>query len=248
MTRKKPNILIFDIETSPNIVYSWAVGQKINIGHENIIEERQVICIAYKWSGQSRTHALKWDPRKTHDKDKVMLREFSKIYNSADMVVAHNGDNFDIKWINARILYHGLPPLSVVKQCDTLKEFRRTFKLNSNRLDYVSKFLGYDGKSVMSFSDWINVMNGSRDALTKMVKYCKKDVIELDLIFQQTRPYIKDGNIHQAVKSDRGACPSCGSLNAVNKHGFYYTKIGKFQKYRCQECFHNWRDGRQVKG
>ena len=37
--------LFFDIETSPNIGYFWRAGYKLNIGADNIIEERKIICI-----------------------------------------------------------------------------------------------------------------------------------------------------------------------------------------------------------
>ena len=40
--------LFFDIETSPNIVYSWRTGYNLTITTENIITERAIICISYK--------------------------------------------------------------------------------------------------------------------------------------------------------------------------------------------------------
>ena len=39
--------LYFDCETSPNIVYSWRIGYKIELSHDSIIEERRIICISY---------------------------------------------------------------------------------------------------------------------------------------------------------------------------------------------------------
>lgn len=241
-----PKILIYDLETSPNVVYSWRTGYKLTIGHDNIIEERQIICIAYKWSGEKQIKCLRWDPRKKHDKDKKMLSQFLDVLAEADAVVAHNGDNFDMKWIRGRVLFHGLPPTPVVKQIDTLKEVRRMFNLNSNRLDYVAKFLGNEGKSPMSFSDWKDVMAGSKKALDKMVKYCKQDVEELDRVFIKLRPYVTAPNIHQAVQQDRDACPSCGEHDN-HKYGIFYTNASRFQKYKCNSCGHVWRDTRQMK-
>ncbi|MCK4518170.1 ribonuclease H-like domain-containing protein, partial [Candidatus Babeliales bacterium] len=228
MTKKsdnEPKILILDIETSPNVVYCWKTGFKLNISPDSIIEERQIICIAYKWSGGKKAKVLTWDPKKKHDKDKQLLKDFTKVYAEADMVVAHNGDSFDMKWIRGRILFHKLKPLPMVKQCDTLKDFRRMFGLNSNKLDYIAKFLGYEGKKTMKFQDWKDTMAGSAKALKKMADYCKQDVEEVDSIFLESRPYIDNGNIYQAIKHDRSGCPSCGN-EKTQKYGAYRTKAG----------------------
>ena len=41
--------LYLDIETSPNIGMFWESGYKKNISYDNIIKERAIICICYKW-------------------------------------------------------------------------------------------------------------------------------------------------------------------------------------------------------
>jgi len=91
--------LFFDIEVSPNIGLFWQSGYKLNIGHDSIIKERAIICICYKWENQKTVHSLKWDEKQN---DKQILKQFIKIIDSADEVVGHNGDNFDIKWIRTR--------------------------------------------------------------------------------------------------------------------------------------------------
>ena len=40
-----PRILIYDIETSYNIVKSWRVGYQLNINPSDILSERKIICI-----------------------------------------------------------------------------------------------------------------------------------------------------------------------------------------------------------
>lgn len=243
---REPRILVVDIETSPNVGLFWSSGHKIAVGPENILEERQVICIAFKWLGHKSTHSLVWDYKKGNKRDKQMLAEFSKVYAAADAVVAHNGDNFDIKWLKTRILYHKLPPLAETTQIDTLKEYRKNFKFNSNRLDYVAKFLGQEGKNPMSFEDWKLVMKGNAAATRKMVKYCKKDVELLADLYERTRPYLKDHGIMRGFLGDRDVCPNCGGSNNI-KHGDRVTKTGRYQRYQCQDCSHVWKDTRQKK-
>ena len=48
----KPKRLFYDIETSYNIVKSWRIGYNINLNMEDIIQERAIITIAYKWEGE----------------------------------------------------------------------------------------------------------------------------------------------------------------------------------------------------
>jgi hypothetical protein len=51
--------LFYDIETSPNIGLFWQSGYKLNIDHSNIIQERAIICICWKWEGQKEVHCKK---------------------------------------------------------------------------------------------------------------------------------------------------------------------------------------------
>jgi len=53
--------LFFDIETSFNIGFFWRAGWKQTISPENIIEERKVICVSYKWEDDDKVHTLTWD-------------------------------------------------------------------------------------------------------------------------------------------------------------------------------------------
>ena len=57
----KPKRLFYDIETSYNIVKSWRIGYNINLNMEDIIQERAIITIAYKWEGKEDVTVLSWD-------------------------------------------------------------------------------------------------------------------------------------------------------------------------------------------
>lgn len=247
MTSNTPRILVYDIETSPNVAYVWKTGYQITVTPESIIDERQIICICYKWLGEKKVYSLQWNPKGGKAKDKQLLKEFAKVYAQADATVAHNGDAFDTKWVRGRMLFHNLDPLPPLKQIDTLKECRRAFNLNSNKLDYISKLLGFEGKQKMSYSDWVSIMNGSMTALNKMVKYCKQDVVELENVYISTRKYFDNHGMAQAKQANKDVCPQCGNLDRQQKYGIYYTKSGAYQKYKCMSCTSIWRDSRQLK-
>ena len=48
--------LFFDIETSPNIGFFWQSGYKLQVPYTNIIKERAIICICYKWENDKKVN------------------------------------------------------------------------------------------------------------------------------------------------------------------------------------------------
>jgi len=89
--------LFFDIETSFNIGIFWRSGYNLTIQPDDIIKERAIICVSWKWEGKDEVHNLTWDKNQC---DKKLLKDFVKILNQADEIVAHNGDRFDIKKVS----------------------------------------------------------------------------------------------------------------------------------------------------
>ena len=65
----------------------------------------------------------------------------------------------------------------------TLKLSRSKFKFNSNKLDYIAKYLGMGEKIKTEFGLWKDiVLNKDKDAMAKMVKYCQQDVRLLEKV------------------------------------------------------------------
>lgn len=178
---RKIRRLFLDLETSPNIGTFWRCGYKLNIDHANIIKERAIICIGWKWEGDDEVHCWSWD--KNQD-DKELLQRFIEILNDADEIVAHNATRFDWPWLRTRALFHGLPPIPEVKVVDTLTWAKRKFQFNSNRLDYIAKFLGLGGKIKTGFDLWkAVVLQNDLKALADMMRYCQKDVTLLEQVW-----------------------------------------------------------------
>lgn len=228
--------LFFDIETSPNIVYSWNIGYNLNISYENILTERAVICICYKWEHENTVHSLVWD----RGNDKQLLIEFAEILNSADEVVAHNGDRYDIKWFRTRCIKYGISVTPYITSIDTLKEAKKYFRFNSNRLDYIGQFLGVGKKAETGgFDLWKSIVSqNNKKSLLVMVNYCKQDVLLLEKVFNKFNKYIKHKShipMYYNVDS-RGNCPNCGSTK-LNKAKLRVSVAGRYtQQYLCKGC------------
>jgi DNA polymerase elongation subunit (family B) len=170
--------LYFDIEVSPNVVYSWGLG-KTYLTHESIISERAVICVCYKWAGDDKVHSLSWN----NGDDKALLANFAKVINSADEIVTQNGDSFDVKWLRTRCLYHDIDMSPKFNSIDTLKMAKAGFRFNSNKLDYMGSYLGLGKKIKTDFDLWKQIhLNNSKEAMNKMVEYCKEDVRLLERV------------------------------------------------------------------
>lgn len=235
METPKRRRLFFDIETSPNIGFFWQSGYKLQVPYTNIIKERAIICICYKWEYEEQVHFLHWDKKQC---DKKMLEKFIKIVNKADELVGHNGDKYDLAWIRTRALYHGLPMFPNYTTIDTLKQARGKFKFNSNRLDYIANFLGLGSKLETGFNLWKDiVLDKSQEALDKMIEYCQNDVVILQKVYEHLSGYVPH-KVHYGVVlyDDRNSCPNCGSKNIIiNKHKVT-AKGYKQVQYHCKEC------------
>jgi DNA polymerase elongation subunit (family B)/DNA-directed RNA polymerase subunit RPC12/RpoP len=235
MLKTKRRRLYFDIEVSANVGLFWQSGYKLQIGTENIIKERAVICICYKWEDDKDVYYLQWDKKQC---DKNLLQEFINVANEADELVGHNGDKFDLSWIRTRCLLHKIDMFPTYNTIDTLKIARSKFRFNSNRLDYIGKFLGLGQKNHTSFDLWKDIMlKNCPIAMNTMIDYCIQDVVLLEKVHKALNNHIP-AKTHYGVifGGDRGSCPECGSEEVV-KNNRRVTASGLIKiQYKCKIC------------
>jgi predicted RNA-binding Zn-ribbon protein involved in translation (DUF1610 family) len=228
--------LFFDLETSPNIVWTYAIGHKIGINHGQIIQERAIVCGCWKWQDEDEVHSITWTKGKD---DKRIIKAITPVIEKADEVVAHNGDRFDIKWLRTRAFLHRLPFPAYIKSIDTLKKARGKFLFNSNRLDYISKVTGGHGKLEYGGQSTLNkiYLDNDQEALSKYVEYCKVDVIELQRIYELMQDYIEpDTHVGVMKGNERYSCPKCGSCN-IKRQGKRVYKTGTVRyRMKCKDC------------
>lgn len=235
--------LYLDIETSPCVGWFWRTG-KTNLGAHQILEPGKIICVSYRFDdwkpGQVET--LTWD---YNQNDKTLLKMLSKVVKKADLVVAHNGDNFDVKWLNARVAYHKLPEMDIQSTEDTYKMIRRKLYLPSYKLDYLCKYFGLNQKLATTNNLWQEVtFKNNRKALKAMVEYCENDVLVLAELDHRVSDYV-DHKLNRSLFVEAGTCPHCAS-NELVKDGFKYTRVGKYQRYQCKRCHRKSRAGQNL--
>lgn len=235
MFPSKLKVLIFDIETAPSLGWVWGKFEQDVISFE---QHWYILSFAAKWLGSNKiiNYALPDFPgySKNKENDKQLVEKLWSLMDEADIIIAHNGDKFDIKKSNARFLVHGLNPPSPYKTIDTLKIARKYFAFDSNRLDDLGKILGVGEKvSTGGFKLWEECMQGNKKAWAKMKKYNKQDVLLLEKVYLRLRSWLK---LHPRVTEESAdVCHCCGSYN-VQRRGYNYTKCNKFHRYFCKDC------------
>lgn len=244
-------ILIFDIETAPNLAYVWGKYEQNVIDYE---KEWYMLSFAYKWLGEKTVHVKSLPDYKLYGKDKTndkaLVVELHKLFNEADVIIAHNGDQFDIKKSNARFLVHGLTAPSSYKTIDTKKVAKRYFNFNSNKLDDLGNILGLGRKvDTGGFELWLGCMSGDMKSWAKMCKYNKQDVVLLEAVYLRLRGWITGHPNLNVTEGTLSNCPNCHS-ERLHARGYAVTRVNKYQRWQCQDCG-AWSKGtliKQVKG
>ena len=234
----EPRVLLFDIEVTPNLGTFW--DPLINggyINHENIVEERYVICISWKWLGEQRVHSASILTHPSKQKgvpDAGVLRKFHGEWEKADAVIAHNGDKFDVPWIKTRLMLLPLKPLKPLMQIDTRKLAKR-MKFNSNALNYLGRFLSLGQKIKTDLDLWHRVRAGEKKAVEEMVTYNREDVRLLERFYLKIRPHVPSV-VNRALWSAADiACPSCGS-SEMQARGKGHNRVTAYHRFQCMAC------------
>lgn len=234
-------ILIFDLETSPAI--SATFGRfKINLGQDNIIAEgNRILCAGYKWLGQEETHIVHVVDQSLYEQDDLpVVLALWEAFEQADAVIAHNCKAFDFPMLQARVAYHGLPPLPTVKVLDTLIMAKKVMRLPSNRLDGIAAYFGLDRKGDSGgIKTWIDYMTGDPEAIEIMHKYCIQDVDVLEQVYLRLRSFGHAGSEFNAAhyhEDNEMRCHICGSTDIESTGRSVFTAVSEFAEHRCNHC------------
>ena len=235
-----PKILLIDIETSPIVGYTWGMYETDVL---SVVEPVKVICCAYKWLGEKSVTVKALCDYSGYRggvvDDKKLIRDLWKVLEEADVVIAHNGDSFDMKILNTRFLAHGLTAPSTFKTIDTKKVAKKYFRFGNNSLNELGKYLKQGQKAETGgFDTWLDCMNGCKPAWDRMKRYNIQDIKLLERVYLQLRPFIGNHpnlNLFGGKAISEKACTNCTSTNTTRR-GFSITKAGRHQRYQCNDC------------
>lgn len=234
----KAKILLYDLETS-YIEYRGFSLYPNSIPHENITKDWFILSFSYKWLFEDEIKSFYLTPEEClAGNDERIVKELWKLFDEAQLTVAHNNSRFDNRKSNARFLKWDLKLPSYYKIIDTLVQSRKMFALTSNRLDYIATYLGLEGKLENTKGLWHKVMAGDSEAMKQMVEYNEQDVRLLEEVYLKLRPYFRGAqNIGIYVADDVATCPTCGSENLDWDEGSeYVTQVNRYKAFRCKCC------------
>jgi len=232
-----PKILLLDIETTPLEAYVFQMSVwKANINTDAVISEWFMLTWSAKWLLSPEVMSMRLTPDEVaHEDDSRIATVLWDLLNEADIVIAHNGDRFDIPNMNTRFILAGLGPTTPFQTIDTLLVARKQFGFTHNSLNALAKQFGFPVKIETNFALWKRCKNGDRDALMEMEVYNRHDVEILEEVYLKLRPWIKSHpNVGLYMEASTEVCPNCGS-DHIATIGHYYTQVGKYEALRC-EC------------
>jgi DNA polymerase III epsilon subunit-like protein len=229
-------ILYLDLESTPILGYVWRAYEDSLL---DIKKDYGLLCFAYAWGDEPVTIVSL-----RSNTERQVVKKLWELFNEADVIVAHNGDKFDIKMSNALFIRYNLKPPSPYKTVDTLKLARRYFKFTKNNLDFLSMSLLGEGKHATDKSLWFKCMAGDVEAFKQMELYCSNDVSLLRRLHHKIKSWHTGNPNSNLYQGTSHACSACGKR--TQKRGFMYTRVGKYQRHQCTTCGH-WDKGEKIK-
>lgn len=180
-------ILVFDVETAPLQVLCWGLWNQ-NISLEMVQKDSSILSWSAKWLGQKEVMYMDTRGQKDVRNDKRIVKELYKLLNEADIILTQNGDSFDVKVLNARLVYYDIDPPSSFESIDTLKIARKKFRFISNKLQYMTGNLCTENvklshKKFPGMSLWIECLKDNIQAWKEMESYNKADVLSLEELY-----------------------------------------------------------------
>lgn len=241
-------ILILDIETKPPLLYAWPPLYDLHAGVEQVQERGRMICFAAKWLGQKKVmfHS------EYKDGFEDMVQVCRDLLDEADLVVHFNGQSFDEKHMATEIWLLKAPLPSPFQRWDLKTLVQKNFRLDSNKLAYVSRVLDIGEKlKHEGWALWQGWIDGDPKYIRIMERYNRKDVTLTEELLLEVWDYLPVRIPNPLEDAETGVvqdlCPYCGSDHR-EKRGFHYTTVSKYQRYRCLDCGRYYRDTKRLAG
>ena len=237
--KNKVRITTLDIETHPGKVLMYGTTYEPVIVKQ--LEFESILSISYK-ENDNPTKYIGLNTIKGYKRgdknDKNLLIEISKVLRHADVLVGQNIDDFDIKKIKERLMFHRLPALPEITVIDIKKLHKQVSKLPNNKLDTISQFHGHGGKlSHEGVGLFIRCGEGDEKAWKLNEKYNKRDVDLTYKDFLDVLPYVKLPRIYNRMNGITINCsnPNCLSKNVTRDK--IIKVIGGWRiQYVCSDC------------
>lgn len=227
---KKPKILVWDLEFFASKNYNNQL--KIYPGYLLVfacqeLGKPKVTVISKRVFGGS-----------TPTDDELLVRAIAPHLRDVDMHIFQYGWKTDFKFMQTRLLYHGLralpePPVYV----DTCQLAQRKLALKSNSLESLARFFKLDEQKMpINEEQWHLAFAGHVPTMKLIEKRCASDVRLTGEVYKKLLELCD--NHPSLYPSDPEEGPSCGACGeTMVRDGTRATRAkGHRQRYRCTCC------------
>ena len=248
MNNLNKKVLIYDIEMSKGVYFSFPSHKPVKLQLRDKIQDQFMISVAWRWWGEEEInmvsildHVTRFN--RDYTDDYHVVKAIHQEIEKADILVGHNSDGFDTKHLQFLAYKHGLDPLPKLKSIDTLKQARRIFRNDSLSLDEIAKTRGLQTKVDVPNKNlvWNMATMGCPEAIATIAEYNIGDIeVQTDLL-EDMLPWMISA---PALYLDEGredtakTCEKCGEKHALQNRGFLYNnrRTTKYQRFKCLTC------------
>lgn len=197
-----------------------------------------LLCVGYKWLDEDKVHVMSlldyegWDEDFTNDKK--LVKDFMKVYSTADLTIAYNGVLFDRPWLLAKVLEHKLPIPPSIPMQDPYFTAKSNMRLSRKSLANIISHLDLDTKKTpVEGKIWKKAATGNKRSIQYIIDHCEADVIALEEVYLRLRPLMRT---HFRLSADLGQCRYCESTK-LQSRGKQITKLKAAQRrVQCTSC------------
>ena len=234
----KAKVLFLDLENAPSIAAAFQ-RFNVNLSPNHILEEGGwLLSIAWSWMNSKKIEGEALTSAEAVMKnDYRLVSKCWELIEEADIVIAHNGDRFDLPLIKARGAYHGFTALRKIKSVDTLK-IAKSMKFESNKLDSLGNYLGVGRKETHTgITLWIECMEGNKQSLKKMLSYNKQDVqLLMDVYYKIRACDPNPPNMGLFGAMNQPVCKVCGSDHLAPTGNVVKAGSSSYEEVQCLSC------------
>lgn len=123
--------------------------------------------------------------------DKALAKNIKEVLESADCWLSFNGKMFDIKYINSRLLYHGVKPVEKKHHLDLYLQLKPKLRATRKGLGPLAGWLKLEeGKMGVSQAVWSEAPAKWKENRSIIIQRCESDVRVLEKMYNRTKDFI----------------------------------------------------------
>jgi uncharacterized protein YprB with RNaseH-like and TPR domain len=175
-----PKTILWDLET---------------FGFDFKADKGFILCGSYKELGKSEVVTVTrsnlgsdmWN-------DKEVCKELWRVLSKAERWITHNGKRFDVRFLNVRLLKHGLPLLPPMgkRHFDTCETTWKNLAMRASLKNIQEFFELKNKKTPVDLQTWTKAAAGNATALAKVVEHCESDVKMLEEYSKKILPIVSE--------------------------------------------------------